>query len=59
MPEPLASADFAMLITGVMPLPPAKSSRSASSDAGVKIPLGGSTVSWLPARRLSLIQLEP
>ena len=45
-------------MTGVMPLPPAKSSRSALSDAGVKMPLGGSTWMLSPSRRLSHTQLE-
>ena len=43
---------------GVMPLPPANSSRSASSEAGVKMPDGGSTLMVSPSRRLSQIQLE-
>ena len=45
-------------ITGVIPLPPANSSRSASSDAGVKMPLGGSTRIESPGLRLSTIQFD-
>ena len=43
---------------GVTPLPPAKSSRSASSEAGVKMPLGGSTRMVEPTSRWSQTQLE-
>ena len=43
---------------GVMPDPPANSSRSASRSAGVKIPLGGSTRSESPTLRFSTIQFE-
>ena len=42
-PVPCASAVRVIDMTGVMPLPPASSSRSALSEAGVKMPLGGST----------------
>ncbi len=45
-------------MTGVIPDPPAKSSRSASREAGVKIPLGGSTRRVSPGWRLSTSQLE-
>ncbi len=55
----MASAVFAIEITGVIPDPPANSSRSSSYDLGVKMPLGGSTVSCCPARTLSQIQFEP
>ena len=53
-----SSAVFTIDITGVMPLPPANSSRSASRSAGVKIPLGGSTVSVVPGTTLSQIQFD-
>ena len=43
---------------GVTPLPPAQSRRSASSEAGVKMPLGGSTRMESPTRRCSQIQLD-
>ena len=44
-------------MTGVMPLPPANSSRSASRSFGVKIPAGGSTRSRSPGR--SSLQIQP
>ena len=57
-PVPRASAVRRIDIIGVTPLPPARSSRSASSEAGVKIPLGGSERMVEPGRRWSQIQLE-
>ena len=58
LPLPCASAVRVIDMIGVMPLPPAKSSRSASSEAGVKMPDGGSTRIVEPSVRLSQIQLE-
>ena len=43
---------------GVIPLPAANSSRSASSAFGVKTPAGSSTSSSVPATTLSQIQFE-
>jgi hypothetical protein len=47
-----------MPITGVMPLPPASSSRSSSSETGVKAPAGGASSRMAPARTSSQIQFE-
>jgi hypothetical protein len=58
-PEPAASADFTIEITGVMPLPPANSRRSAFRSLGVNTPLGGSTSISVPAPALSQSQFEP
>ena len=58
LPLPWAMAVRAIDMIGVMPLPPANSSRSASSEAGVKIPDGGNDRIVDPSRRLSQIQLE-
>ena len=43
---------------GVIPLPPANSSRSASKSFGVKIPAGGSTRSRSPGPSSSQSQQE-
>ena len=45
-------------MTGVMPDPPAKSSRSAVQSLGVKIPEGGRTRSVSPGLSSELSQLE-
>ncbi len=58
-PVPVASALFRIDITGVMPLPPAHSSRSRERSLGVNSPDGGSTSSSVPATTLSQTQLEP
>jgi hypothetical protein len=58
-PLPDASALFTIDSTGVMPLPAANSSRSSSSDDGVKIPAGASDSSSSPAVTESQIQFEP
>ena len=58
LPLPCARAVRVIDMIGVMPLPPANSSRSASRQAGVKIPDGGSDRMVDPSRRLSQIQLE-
>ena len=42
-----------------MPLPPANSSRSSSSDFGTNTPLGARDWTSSPTARLSLIQFEP
>ena len=57
-PLPVANAVRVIDMIGVMPLPPASRSRSSSSEAGVKMPLGGSTRSVEPGRTWSQIQLE-
>ena len=46
-----ASADFRIDSTGVMPLPPAKSRKSSSSERGVNVPAGGRQSSMSPGRR--------
>jgi hypothetical protein len=55
---PRCSAAFRIEITGVMPLPPASSSRSPSKVVGVNRPAGGSTSSTAPGSRVSQIQFE-
>ena len=45
--------------TGVMPLPPASSKKSPSSERGWNTPDGAITSMVSPARTLSQTQLEP
>src|SRR3984957_17734246 len=48
-PEPTASADFRIDMTGVIPLPAANSRKSPCNDEGQNVPAGGSTSSTVPA----------
>ena len=48
-----------MLITGVMPEPPASSSRSCDRSLGVNVPDGASTSISSPALIVSHTKLEP
>ena len=45
-------------MTGVIPLPPANSRKSPSSECGLNVPAGGRISSMLPAVTWSAIQLE-
>jgi len=46
-------------ITGVMPLPPAKSRKSSSTDVGQNTPAGASTSTVMPGRSDEHTQLDP
>ena len=54
----MASADFTIEITGVMPLPPLKSISSRAPSSSTKRPAGGVTIRHSPAATWSLIQFE-
>ena len=58
-PLPLSNALRKIENTGVMPLPPASSTKSPSSVRGVNTPAGAITSNVWPARTVSHTQLEP
>jgi hypothetical protein len=59
LPRPRLSALLRMEMTGVMPLPPANSRKSSSTDVGQNTPAGASTSTVIPGRSEAQTQLEP